>query len=267
MIRIVHTLGGCGGTLLSRCLGVLPQVSLLSEINPASVKLYKHFCPLYQDQNWLHLLHDEEHARFSQVDLRDPDNFRHLIAAFDARAKERGNHLVIRDFTYIDFVGVPFNPLPPRRLTIYDALPAKEATRAVVFIRHPIDQWVSLCKHVELLPLDPAYFCDSYSAFLNSLASIPIYKYENFVRHPELQLKAICRDLSLQFEASCFEHFHDFDSVTGDLTRLGEKAISLPERGSLSEETLAAFRSCESYWDILNTAGYSDRLEQLVSQQ
>jgi hypothetical protein len=51
MIHIVHTLGGCGGTLLSRCIGVLPGVVLLSEINPASVKLFSQFDPLYQDEN------------------------------------------------------------------------------------------------------------------------------------------------------------------------------------------------------------------------
>src|SRR5438045_9777481 len=37
MIRIIHTIGGCGGTLLSRCIGVLPNVALLSEINPCAV--------------------------------------------------------------------------------------------------------------------------------------------------------------------------------------------------------------------------------------
>ena len=42
MIHIIHSLGGCGGTVLSRCIGVLPDVALLSEINPGSVKLFSH---------------------------------------------------------------------------------------------------------------------------------------------------------------------------------------------------------------------------------
>jgi len=56
MIRIVHSIGGCGGTVLSRCLGILPGVVLFSEINPLSVKLFPHFDPLYQDRNWFQLL-------------------------------------------------------------------------------------------------------------------------------------------------------------------------------------------------------------------
>jgi len=253
--------------LLSRCLGVLPQGALLSEINPAAVKLYPHFCPLYQDQNWLHLLSDEDLEKFSLVDLTIAGNFRDLISVFHLRAAAAGRHLILRDFSYIDFVGLPYNLRPPYRLSIYDALPEGMPTRAIAFIRHPIDQWISLCKHVELLPLEAALFCHSYMMFLQKTASIPIYKYETFVENPEEQMKAICRDLNLSFDSSCFELFHDFNAVTGDLTRLGEKSISLPKRQAVSEETGEAFRSCENYWQVLNEAGYCDRVEQLVSSE
>jgi len=267
MIRVVHTLGGCGGTLLSRCLAVLPGAALLSEINPASVKLYKHFCPLYQDLNWLHVLDEAEHARFSAVDLGDSDQFCALIQTFHSRAKASGRHLILRDFNYIEFVGLPFNQTPPRRLTIYDSLPQDIPTKAVAFIRHPIDQWVSLCKHVELLPLDPVHFCDSYAEFLKGLGSIPIYKYEDFVEAPHKQMQAICSDLDLPFDSSCFDRFCDYASLTGDLTRVGEKSISLPKRTQVASETLESFRSSRSYQNILDETGYPNLLEELVSMQ
>ena len=72
MIRLVHNLGGCGGTLLSRCLGVLPRVALFSEINPLSVNLFAPFHPLYQDREWVQLLKEQDYETFLNVDLTQP---------------------------------------------------------------------------------------------------------------------------------------------------------------------------------------------------
>jgi len=93
MIHIVHALGGCGGTVLSRCIGVLPGIALLSEINSASVKLFPSFDPLYQDKNWLHLLGPADAERFSQMDLGNVEAFRELVDVFHVRASEAGRHL------------------------------------------------------------------------------------------------------------------------------------------------------------------------------
>ena len=102
MIRILHNIGGCGGTLLSRCIGVLPDVALFSEINPGAVKLFQTFDPLYQDKMWLGLLGKEDIKRFSCRDLAINENFRELFQLFYDRASAAGRHLVIRDFNYLD---------------------------------------------------------------------------------------------------------------------------------------------------------------------
>ena len=259
MIHIFHTLGGCGGTVLSRCIGVLPGVALLSEINPAAVRLFPSFDPLYQDQNWLHLLGPADAERFSQVDLRDVEAFRELVDVFHVRASEAGRHLVLRDYSFVDFVGVPYTANPPRRLTLYAALPAGVPTRAVALIRYPVDQWSSLRKH-ELVRavLTPSAFCEAYAAFLDELGSIPVYRYEDFVEHPAMQLRAICGDLALPFDPSFTERFHTFDYVTGDFTRHHEKSISPPRRRNLSPKELNEFRSSASFSRILRTTGYAE---------
>ena len=106
MLRLIHTLGGCGGTLLSRCLGVLPEVALLSEVNPASVKVNPDYDPLYQDATWLHLLTKADVERFAGMDFRDHGNFRDLMQVFHDRATAANRHLVIRDWNFVEFVGV-----------------------------------------------------------------------------------------------------------------------------------------------------------------
>ena len=257
MIRIIHTMGGCGGTLLSRCVGVLPGVALLSEINPGSVKLYPQFDPLYQDRTWLHLLTTTEIEHFSKLDLRIPGNFRELIGALHARACAAARHLILRDYNYIDFVGVPFIADPPRRLMLYAALPPGVPTTSVAFVRHPIDQWLSLCKHEQVRAvLKPSFFCEAYAAFLQEFGTKRVYKYENFAQNPQSELRAICEDLILPFEDSFMETFDKFDCVTGDLTRLREHEISAPKRKALSAALIDEFSSSPHFTYILQATGY-----------
>jgi hypothetical protein len=258
MIGIIHTLGGCGGTLLSRCLGVLPGVALLIEINPASVGLFPAFDPLYQDCAWLHLLDAAEAAEFSKKDLCDIENFRQLVSVFYQRATATARRLVLRDYSYVDFVGVPYTATPPRRLLLRTALPHAVPTSSIAFVRHPIDQWVSLCKHKQVRDvLAPSAFCDAYAAFLQEFGTQRVYKYETFVQNPHGELRAICDDLELPFDPSFIHRFHEFDCVTGDFTRLGE-TISAPQRKVLPPDLAAEFHSSASFRYVLAAAGYPE---------
>lgn len=261
MIRVLHTLGGCGGTLLSRCLGVLPAVALLSEINPAAVNLYPHFRPLYQNERWLQLLSEQDEERFRDIDLCQEENFRELIATFYQRANEMERILLLRDFSYIDFIGVPFLSQISRRLRIYEALPKGIPIRAVAFIRHPIDQWRSLCKHKELLPdLTPSLVCEGYSTFLQALGTVAVFKYEEFVGDPLAQMRRICHELVLPFDSSFVDRFYTFDRLTGDYTRIREQEISLPTHSTICKTDLEQFYSNEHFWKIVSATGYASNL-------
>jgi Sulfotransferase family len=259
MLRLIHTLGGCGGTLLSRCLGVLPKVALLSEINPASVKLFPTFDPLYQDRNWLHLLTEADAERFSQVDLLQIENFRELIQLFYDRACAGNRHLVIRDYNYVDFIGAPFRVDAPGRLMLLSALPRRIPTASVALIRHPVDQWLSLRKHEVVNCLTPTTFCEGYAAFLRELGTARVFRYEDFIDNPERQLRAICRKLGLEFASSFKNRFHTYDCVTGDFTRLHDESISAPAAKLAPPEVMEEFRSSRSYWSVLRKTGYRDQ--------
>jgi protein O-GlcNAc transferase len=259
MLRLIHSLGGCGGTLLSRCIGVLPNVALLSEVNPASVKLFLSFDPLYQDERWLHLLTKEDVERFSRLDLKKPENFRDLIQVFYYRARASHRHLVIRDYNYVEFLGVPFGTDPPRRMMLHGALPSNIPISSVALIRHPVDQWFSLRKHQRPgSGVSPRMFCNAYLTFLRELRDTPVFKYEEFIDNANDQLRAICRNLGLEFAPSFAERFHKFDCVTGDLKRLRDRSISPSPRQPVAPEIMEEFRSSESFRSILETTGYSD---------
>ncbi len=256
MLRLIHTIGGCGGTLLSRCFAVLPSVALLSEVNPAAVKLFPTFDPLHQDANWLHLLTASDAERFSQMDLSQTENFRALMQAFYDRANSNHRHLVIRDYNYIEFVGAPFRTDPPRRMMLPDALPPAIPTVSIALIRHPVDQWLSLSKHLQPSDLSPGHFCDAYAAFLRELGTTAVFKYEEFIANPDDQLRAMCQELRLPFAPSFREHFHQFDGVTGDFTRLRDPSISPPAKKIVPAEVLKEFISTDSFHVILAKTGY-----------
>jgi hypothetical protein len=170
------------------------------------------------------------------------ENFRELVAAFHRCASAAARHLVIRDYSYVDFVGIPYIANPPRHLILPTALPPAVSTASVAFIRHLIDQWVSLCKHKQMLAvLGPAVFCDAYAAFLHEFGAQRVYKYETFVQNPSGELRSMCEDLALPFDPSFVHRFHNFNGVTGDMTRFDE-TISAPNRKVLPAELLAEFR-------------------------
>lgn len=258
MIRIIHNLGGSGGTLLSRCLGVLPKVALFSEINPLSVNLFAPFHPLHQDREWAHVLNDQDREQLAGLDFGEASNFRRLIERLYSRCSESGRHLILRDYNFVEFVGVPFLATPPCRRDIYAALPLHVRHAAAAFLRHPVDQWASLCKHAQVASvLRPAAFVRAYAAFLDDLRGVPTFRYEDFVREPSAELRRMCAVLQLEFDPSFISKFAGFDGVTGDFTRHSEKQISLPPPKHLPEAAIEEFRTAPDFDRILALGGYA----------
>jgi hypothetical protein len=187
-------------------------------------------------------------------------SFRAMIQAFYDCASASHRHLVIRDYNYIEFIGAPFTTDPPRRLMIHAALPRAIPTASVALIRHPIHQWLSLRKHWRpgSVAVNPQAFCVAYATFLRELGTKAIFKYEEFVANPQGELRAICGELDLQFIPSCIERFYQFDYVTGDLTRLRDRTISLSARKLVPRGALEEFHASEIFRSILLKTGYSD---------
>ncbi len=261
MFRIIHTLGGCGGTLLSRCLAVLPDVALLSEVNPLSVKLFPEFDPVYQDRHWLHLLEPAELEEFAKLDPGDFDVFRNLMLALHDRARGLMKRLVLRDYNYVDFMGVPFIDHPPRRRVLYRALPHAVAVSAIAFIRHPIDQWLSLCKHEQVRDvLSPERFLTGYLAFMEDLGDTPVFRYEDFLGDPHGELSGMCRSLDLEFDPTFEGRFHAYGTLTGDFSRQQERTISAPPCKEIPAALLEQFRSDRRFTDVLHLTGYPPQL-------
>jgi hypothetical protein len=138
MLRLVHHMARSGGTLISRCLGCMSGVLLLSEIHPLGTA---QFNPLVQAQRWYGLLSSQD-----LLDLRARGRiaFADAIELIHRRASDSGQRLVLRDWSHLDFTGVPFIAKPAYRLLTADALKGRFDLRQICTVRHPLDQWLSL---------------------------------------------------------------------------------------------------------------------------
>lgn len=121
-VRIVHQLARSGGTLISKCLGCMQDVVMLSEIHPQGGTWFN---PLQQAQQWYQLFTPAEMTAINrQKDL----NFRDTIDLIYRRCLELNRPLVIRDWSHLDFMAAPF--LTVRRTTSQSTTPLRRNSRS-----------------------------------------------------------------------------------------------------------------------------------------
>ncbi len=86
---------------------------LLSEIHPLAPHIHN---PLRQAHEWFHLFTD---AELRALQSRAP-GFAETVRLIHRKAEEAGKYPVIRDWSHLDFTGVPFIESPGCRLTLPD---------------------------------------------------------------------------------------------------------------------------------------------------
>jgi protein O-GlcNAc transferase len=251
-LRLVHHMARSGGTLISRCLGCMSGVLLLSEIHPLGTT---QFNPLVQAQRWYGLLSSQDLA---ELRARGRVAFVDAIDLDYRRAADAGQRLVIRDWSHLDFTGVPFVANPAYRLLTAETLAGRFELRQVCTVRHPLDQWLSLRQLAVVqgkLTLDA--FLAGYRRFAEQARAIGFFRYEDFTAEPSAIMKELCRRLELRFDRHFTERWSSYASVTGDVagSRVGCVIQQAPRRpvepGLLDQLTASA-----DYRTSLEILGY-----------
>lgn len=225
-LPVIRNLGGCGGTLLSRLFGALPRTVVLSETNPRSANLFGgHLNPLRQLRRWRPQLL-ENAAEFDDAEIGDPPRFGQMLQEIAQVATRCDYRLIIRDFNYADYIGVPFIWPPAHDSSLDAAIQDRFSPRSVVLIRHPADQLASLRTHRSLeTVLTAQRFVAGSHAFLDDHGTSPIFRYEDLTMEPGMLFQEMCEALAIPFSASALENFATVDDVTGSLGRAAERQI------------------------------------------
>ena len=221
VVRTLHHVACSGGTLISRCLAALPDVVVLSELNPTN----RHG-PAFNPSHPLALY-------ALQADPLPPEvvqaEFLGQIAQVLNLCASRGSDLVIRDHSHSDFFrGSAVAPLQPLR----HWLATHHPLLSVVTLRHPLDSWLGLLAagwHTQFEPSTLRAYCVRYQAFLDAYDDLDWIHYEAFCRQPEPVFRELCDALCLPCDVSALERFAAV-KLSGDSGRSSDRIELRPRR-------------------------------------
>lgn len=269
--RLLHMMARSGGTIIAKCLGVMPGVAMLSEVHPAvselvhtpvtkknknAVAVLWSFDPLRQADQWYGLLtaQDKDQIRAARRVMR----FDESIAMIERRARERGMSLIIRDWSHLDFLGEPFTADPPRRFAAVAALEQKFRLARAVTVRHPIDQWLSM-RNLPMLREEIAL--DLYllgcRRFAEEAAKIGFVRFEDFAADPQRHVRELCERLEVAFDPGFEQRWAGYKTITGDIA--GSRAqdrITPPPRRPVEPALLDRFAASADYRAAIEILGY-----------
>ena len=184
-------------------------------------------------------------------------DFADAIGLISRRCEEQNRVLVLRDWTHLDFTGVPFC-IPSYRLTTAETLRDRFDVIQVATVRHPVDQWLSF--HTQAVWRERLMFEDflrGYRLFAEKCAEIGFMRYEDFVHFPADTMREFCAKLGMEYDHQFLDRWPDYKFVTGAIGEsLQRTAISVPPRKETPPGLLEKFMSNSDYRRSLELLGY-----------
>ena len=226
-VAVFYSFARSGGTLINRCLGCIPGNLVLSEVNPHGAAV-----PVaVQAQDWLGLLSAAESPAFSGK----PYGLQ--IATLAEAASRKGGHLIIRDWSALNFVpGVYFDYFCPSMVLEQPlyleryGLPA----RAAVIVRRAAAVYDSITRtFAHLRDMTAAEFGRCYLAYARTVSGLPRFRFERFCESPQAELSRLCQSLGVAYDDGFVTGFARFDRCTGD------NSLAVASRAGRSDRIMA----------------------------
>lgn len=235
-VRLVHHFACTGGTLITKCLACIPNVEVLSEVDPlSSMQANK---GKFSPTDLIQLLQSGNRGASLEDRLAI---FRASFSATHEAANRKGLRMLVRDHTHSHFCT---SDAIESRPTLGNILADLYKTRAIITVRHPLDSWLSLVKNgwVGFQPGTLDEYARRYLAFLQAYPNTRIFKYEDFVVHPDEALSGMCEELDLPFPAD-FQALFMAHRLSGDSGRSGEVIKGRDRRATPEALMDQAFKS------------------------
>ncbi len=253
-IRILRHLARTGGTLITKCLGSMDGVVVLSEIHPANLAVTN---PMMQACEWFGLIDKSQIAKWRQM---DGPSMLQFVGMCETRSSAREDSLVLRDWSHLDYYGLPYTKAmmgTGLRDSLGDAYEIVEACTT----RHPVDQYVSLSGVGVIGEIDWDLFLNGNLAFARYAIDTGFVRYEDLTSEPNGQLKKLCAMLKIDFDPGYAERWSSYENITGDVARGGsrgtrESVIRPLVRKQIDQDILARFRDDERYVETCKLLGY-----------
>ena len=253
LIRMLQHLSCTGGTLISRHIAGMPDVALLSEVNPLSRIHTEHprFSPT--DMTYLAVMGD-----FPQTEELSKKIFLADIKVITQHLAPYNKRLVIRDHSHSDYLVGGITPGPGATRS---CLQEDYEINTVLSIRHPVDSYLSMLLRgwVKFTPASFDEFCRRYLLFIECNTPHTLVKYESFVADPEKEMKRICRALSLAYNEGFLKKINLLE-LTGNSGRGSDNKIAPRKRREFDDAFAKEVAESTHFREICAKFDYSPDL-------
>lgn len=257
-LRAIYHLASTGGTLIARALSTMPNVTLLSELDPLSTldRTKPHEVPDFRP---LDLIWAARNANRPVAPNVLEAAFRAALAEIFKGTTDLGRRLVIRGHPHSQFCT---DVDPASRPTLHAILEKVAPVQAVITVRHPLDSLISMRLHrfmhyVSAPEQDTAdAYALRYHAFLDAHPGLPVLRYEDFVAAPDASMAWLCDQLSLGFTPGVEALIRDM-RLSGSSGRQGN-TIAPRERRPVDPELAAEIAQSASWAALLDRLGYAE---------
>lgn len=202
-ITIMNCWARSGGTMLHRCLSLLPNTLAFSEINSFYLCPTKYNTIQSQAKAWY------------DISISNND-FTKSIKELEQYSQAANVNIIIRDWNYASFVPLRHNNFKPSNfLNTYDSVMKVTKCKKFAFVRNAIDIWLSMNDSEQFFRDRKLKGLLSYAICIKK-SGMPIFKYEDFCLNPEAEMKKICDFAQIPF-SDRFLGFYNNAKTTGDL--------------------------------------------------
>lgn len=232
----------------------MDDVVLISEIHPANMMATN---PMRQAVDWFKLV---PRTQMMAWKLRKGPSFEQFIWACHSTAESRKQTLVLRDWSHLDYHGLPFaNPTMGSGLA--DALAPMFDVVSTCTVRHPLDQYLSFQGIGAAQHYTNAQYLKGCVAFASAAVESGFARYEDFTAEPEKHIRLICERLEMPYDADFLNKWWSYTTITGDTVKsVGRgnesKEIKPLKRRPVDEQLLEEFRANEDYQKTCELLGY-----------
>jgi len=255
VVRLVQHLSCSGGTLICKCLAGLPNVSVLSEVNPLSKLHVESNPPGFAPSDLVYLC---KRSNLPDIEELQENIFKAEMAVIAKHARTLGKHLLIREHSHSDYMeGTETRGSSTVKRLLQDQFPVL----SILTVRHPADSYLSLDQlgWKRFAPGTFDEYCRRYSLFIEHNKKTPLYKYEDFVNDPQSEMRRICESLELPFNED-FEDVFDIYALSGDSGRTSS-VIQKRERRAYEDSFKAELDSSAEYAELCERLDYPTSLE------
>lgn len=251
-VRMLHHFACTGGTLISRCVAALPNIFMISELDPLSPLGLGGERPAFAPTDLI------RHLRYSLRPVPDTVIEEVFCAAYrvmQERLAQRGFRVVVRDHTHSHYCT---GPQIPTRTSLRALLERDHRVLSFVTVRNPLESFISMVKlvqsHERFSPWNFDEYCRRYLVFLDDYADVPCLRYEDFVADPATHLRQISEALQLPWNEQALDLIAII-RLTGDSGRRGDNITARPPK-SLPGDLVEEARQSRHFPPLMSRLGY-----------